>query len=83
MTDTPTAVVVRRLITEHLDVNPSQVTDDAELINDLMADSLDITEIGMAIEEEFGFEVDDTEFETLKTVGDIIKKVEEALGNES
>ena len=45
-------------------------------MNDLGADSLDMVEIIMEIEEEFGLKIDDTEISEVKTVGDLIKKVE-------
>jgi acyl carrier protein len=63
---------VKDIIVEQLGVNPEQVTPQASFIEDLGADSLDIVELVMAFEEEFGVEVPDEEAEKLQTVQDVI-----------
>jgi acyl carrier protein len=63
---------VKDIIVEQLGVNPEQVTPRASFIEDLGADSLDIVELVMAFEEEFGVEVPDEEAEKLQTVQDVI-----------
>jgi acyl carrier protein len=63
---------VRKIVVEHLGVDPDKVTLDAEFIDDLGADSLDVIELVMAHEEEFGCEITDDEADRLKTVGDVI-----------
>jgi len=68
---------VKDIIVEQLGVNPEQVTPQASFIEDLGADSLDIVELVMAFEEEFGVEVPDEDAEKLQTVGDVIKYIEE------
>ena len=68
---------VNDIIVEQLGVNPEQVTPQASFIEDLGADSLDIVELVMAFEEEFGVEVPDEDAEKLQTVGDVIKYIEE------
>ena len=68
---------VKDIIVEQLGVNPEQVTPQASFIEDLGADSLDIVELVMAFEEEFGVEVPDEDVEKLQTVGDVIKYIEE------
>ncbi len=68
---------VRDIIVEQLGVNAEQVTNDAKFIEDLGADSLDVVELVMAFEEEFGIEVPDDEAEKLVTVGDVIRYVED------
>jgi acyl carrier protein len=68
---------VKDIIVEQLGVNPEQVTPQASFIEDLGADSLDIVELVMAFEEEFGVEVPDEDAEKLQTVGDIIKYIED------
>ena len=68
---------VRDIIVEQLGVNPEQVTPAAKFIEDLGADSLDTVELVMAFEEEFGIDVPDEEAETLQSVGDVIRYVEE------
>ena len=68
---------VREIIVEQMDVNPDQVTLDAKFIEDLGADSLDVVELVMALEEEFGSEIPDEEAEKLQSVGDVIKYIED------
>ena len=68
---------VKDIIVEQLGVNPEQVTPQASFIKDLGADSLDIVELVMSFEEEFGVEVTDEDAEKLQTVGDVIKYIEE------
>ena len=69
---------VKDIIVEQLGVNPEQVTPQASFIEDLGADSLDIVELVMAFEEEFGVEIPDDQAETIVTVGDAIKYLEKA-----
>ena len=61
---------VKEIIVEQLGVNADQVTPDAKFIEDLGADSLDIVELVMALEEEFGIDIPDEDADKLKTVGD-------------
>lgn len=68
---------VKEIIVEQLGVNPDEVKSDAKIVDDLGADSLDIVELVMALEEEFGSEIPDEEAEKLQTVGDVIKYIEE------
>ena len=67
---------VKDIIVEQLGVNPEQVTPNASFIEDLGADSLDIVELVMAFEEEFGCEIPDDAAETILTVGDATKFLE-------
>ena len=68
---------VKNIIVEQLHVTPEKVTDAANFVDDLGADSLDIVELIMALEEEFGIEVPDEQAEKLLTVGDVTKYIEE------
>src|SRR5439155_24865216 len=68
---------VKDIIVEQLGVNPEQVTPQASFIEDLGADSVDVVELVMAFEEEFGGEVPDEDAEKLQTVGDVIKYIED------
>lgn len=68
---------VKDIIVEQLGVNADQVTAEAKFIEDLGADSLDIVELVMALEEEFGNEIPDEQAEKLLTVGDVVKYIEE------
>jgi len=70
---------VRKIIAERLIVDESNVTNTAELIVDLGADSLDLIELIMAMEEEFKLEILDREVEHIKTVGQGIDFLKERL----
>jgi len=63
---------VNSIVAEKLGVDRAEVTPDAVFIDDLGADSLDLVELIMAMEEEFGFEIADEDAEKLRTVGDVI-----------
>jgi acyl carrier protein len=67
---------VKKIVVEHLGVEPDKVTENASFIDDLGADSLDTVELVMAFEEEFGCEIPDDAAETILTVGDAIKFLE-------
>ena len=67
---------VRKIVVEHLGVEPEKVLDGASFTDDLGADSLEIVELVMAFEEELGIEIDDEAAQTILTVGDAIKYLE-------
>ena len=67
---------VKKIVVEHLGVEPDKVTEKANFIDDLGADSLDTVELVMAFEEEFGVEIPDDAAETIQTVGDDIHFLE-------
>lgn len=67
-----TADRVKKIVVEHLGVEPEKVIDSANFIDDLGADSLDTVELVMAFEEEFGVEIPDDAAETIRTVGDAV-----------
>ena len=64
---------VRDIIAKELEVEPKDVTPDKKFIEDLGADSLDIVELVMALEEEFGLDIPDEDADKLKTVGDAME----------
>lgn len=68
---------VKELVADQLDVDDEKVTADANLQDDLGADSLDVVDLVMALEDEFEIEIPDEAVETIKTVGDIAKYIEE------
>ena len=68
---------VKKILCDQLDLEEEQVTEEAEVIEDLGADSLDIVDLVMTLEEEFDTEIPDEDIENLKTVGDIVKYIEE------
>lgn len=66
---------VQEKVAEQLGVELDEITMEASFIDDLGADSLDIVELLMALEEEFDIEIPDEEAEKLSTVGDIVEYV--------
>ena len=78
MADVNVKETVMRIIVERLDRKPEEVTLDAKFIEDLGADSLDTTELLMALEEEFNIDIDD-EANNIATVGDAIQYIESKL----
>ena len=74
------AAKVKEIIVEKLGVDPSEVTENASFTNDLGADSLDIVELVMDFEKQFGSEIpDDDAGDKIATVGDAIKYIEEKV----
>ena len=72
-----TADRVKKIVVEHLGVEADKVNEEASFIDDLGADSLDIVELVMAFEEEFGVEIPDDAAEKITTVGDAINYIQE------
>jgi acyl carrier protein len=75
-----TAERVKKIVVEHLGVESEKVTEEASFIDDLGADSLDIVELVMAFEEEFGVEIPDDAAEKIGTVKDAIDYIETNKG---
>lgn len=76
--DTPDRV--KKIVVEHLGVDADKVTEEASFIDDLGADSLDIVELVMAFEEEFGVEIPDDAAEKITTVKDAIDYIDQNKG---
>ncbi len=68
---------VRDVIVDQLNVDEGEVTEEASFVDDLGADSLDIVELVMALEEQFGISIPDEEAEKIKTVGDAVAYIAE------
>lgn len=68
---------VKAIIVDQLGVEESEVAMEASFVDDLGADSLDIVELVMALEEEFGLEIPDEEAEKIRTVGDAVKFIQD------
>ena len=74
---------VKKIVVEHLGVEPEKVIDSASFIDDLGADSLDTVELVMAFEEEFKCEIPDDAAEHILTVGNAIDFLEKNAGSGS
>lgn len=68
---------VKKIVVDHLGVEEEKVTQEANFIDDLGADSLDTVELVMAFEEEFGIEIPDEAAEKIQTVGDAVSFIDE------
>ncbi len=67
---------VKEVVIEQLDCDPAEVKEDSRFIEDLGADSLDVVELVMALEEKFDIEIPDEDAEKILTVADAIKYIE-------
>jgi len=68
---------IKNIIVEQLQVSDTAITEEASFIDDLGADSLDLVELIMALEEEFGIEIPDADAEKVVTVGDVVSYIKE------
>ncbi len=68
---------LKKIVVEQLGVDEEQVTPEASFVDDLNADSLDLVELIMSLEEEFGAEISDEDAEKIRTVQDAVEYVEE------
>ena len=67
---------VAKLLSEQLNIDVSKITEDSEIIKDLGADSLDVVELLMALEDNTGKTIPEDKVANLKTVGDVVKTLE-------
>ena len=67
---------VSKLLAGQLSIDPAKITPDAEIIKDLGADSLDVVELMMAIEDEYGITLPENDVEGVKTVQDVVNMLE-------
>ena len=68
---------IRELLAEQLDIDEEKITMDSNILEDFEADSLDVVDMVMSLEDEFGVEIPDEEIENLHTVGDVVSYVED------
>lgn len=68
---------LKDIVVDQLDVDADKVTMEASITEDLGADSLDVVDLVMSLEEEFDMEIPDEAVENIKTIGDIVKYIED------
>ncbi len=68
---------VKKVVVEQLDLNEEEVTPSASFVDDLGADSLDVVELVMGLEEEFDIEISDEDAEKITTVSDAVSYIDE------
>ncbi len=68
---------IKEIISEQFSIDEDKITENTILLEDLDADSLDLIDLAMSLEDAFEVEVPDEELENFKTVGDIVKYIEE------
>ena len=67
---------IKEILADQLDSDSDAMTMDSDIANDLGADSLDVVELLMSIEDEFDIEIPDEEIENIKTIGDLVRYIE-------
>lgn len=70
---------IRDILAEQLEIDEDSITMESNIAEELGADSIDVVDLVMSIEDEFEIEVPDDEVENVKTVGDIVKYVEDSI----
>ena len=68
---------IRKILAEQFSMNEDDITMDTSFTEDIGADSLDLVELVMALEQEFDIEIDDDEVENIKTVGDAVRYIKD------
>jgi len=66
---------VKNIVAEQLGANADEITMESTFIEDLGADSLDVVELVMALEDEFDMEIDEDEAENISTIGDVVEYI--------
>ena len=70
---------VKEILCDQLDIDPEEITLDTNIIDDLGADSLDLVDFVMSLEDEFDQEIPDEDIENIRTIGDIVSYIENSL----
>lgn len=70
---------IKQMLADQLDANVEDMTMETRIGEDLGADSLDVVELLMAIEEEFDVEIPDEDIESLKTIGDVVEYIQNKI----
>ncbi len=70
---------LKEVLVEEIGVDPEDVTMDSNMVTDIGADSLDIVQLLIKMEKEYGFKFSDEEMKNVKTVGDVVRYIEEKI----
>ena len=70
---------IRDIIVAQMDCDPASINEDTIITDDIGCDSLDVVEMLMAVEEKYGFELDNDEAIGIKTVGEVVRLIESKL----
>ena len=70
---------IRQILVDQLDLDEGKITMEADIVDDLEADSLDVVDLVMTIEDEYGLEVPDDQIENFRTVGDVVQYIEDNI----
>ena len=70
---------IREMLAEQLEINPNEITMQTDILGDLGADSLDLVELIMGIENEYGIVITDEAVHNFKTIGDVVEFIEDYL----
>lgn len=74
---------VKEILSDQFNIEENSIDMDTSFSDDLNADSLDLVELIMGLEDEFGLEIGDDEVESIKTVGDAVEYIKSSLGDEN
>lgn len=72
---------LKKIISEHLELEEENITIESNIVDDLGADSLDLVDMAMTVEDEFKIELPDEMLETVQTVEDVVRFIEQANNN--
>lgn len=70
---------LKKILADQFDVEENKITLETNMVDDLGADSLDVVDLLMSVEDEFEIEIPDSDVENMKTVGDVVKYVEDHI----
>ncbi len=73
---------IQSILCDQLDLEEKKVSMESDIVEDLEADSLDVVDLVMSIEDEFGLEVPDDQIEGFRTVGDVVRFIQENTNEE-
>lgn len=70
---------IKSILSSQFGIDEDQISENTDVVNDLGADSLDVVEMMMSVEDEFGLMIEDEEIAEMKTVGDVVNYIENHL----